>query len=111
MKRTDGHTNTWTTESEIIAPSKTFNIEIFVQTMINGQHEWIRYSRNSDCDQSIQFKTIRPQDDHFSLIQNKPRPCICTCREALQNYIAKENPENLENVKFSTNLQKYLQRQ
>ena len=110
MKQTDGHTNTWSTESKIIAPSKTFNIEIFVQTTINGKHEWIRYSRNSDCDHSMQFKTIRHHDNHFSLIQNKSRPCICTCREAVegkinhkykinklkfQNYIAKENPKNL----------------
>ena len=87
MKRTEGHMNRWTTESEIIAASKTFNIEIFVQTMINGKHEWIRYSRNSDCDHSIQFKTIRHQDNHFSLIQNKLRPCICTCREALEGKI------------------------
>ena len=41
MKPTDVHTNIWTTESEIIPASKTFNIEIFVQTMINGKHEWI----------------------------------------------------------------------
>jgi hypothetical protein len=72
MKQTDGHTNTWTTESEIIAASKTFNIEIFVQSMINGKHEWIRYSRNSDCDHSIQFKAIRHQNNHFSLIQINP---------------------------------------
>jgi hypothetical protein len=72
MKRTDGHTNTWTTESEIIAAGKTFNIEIFVQSMINGKHEWIRYSRNSDCDHSIQFKAIRHQNNHFSLIQINP---------------------------------------
>ena len=85
MKRTDGHTNTWTTE--IIAASKTFNIEIFVQTMINGKHEWIRYSRNSDCDHSIQFKAIRHQNNHFSLIQNKPRACTSTCREVLEGKI------------------------
>ena len=40
-KRTDGHTNIWVTESEIIAASETFNIEIFVQIMKNGKHEWI----------------------------------------------------------------------
>ena len=87
MKPTDVHTNTWTTESEIIPASKTFNIEIFVQTMINGKHEWICYSRNSDCVHIIQFKTIRHQNNHFSLIQNKPRPCMCTCREVLEGQI------------------------
>ena len=71
----------------IIAASETFNIEIFVQIMRNGKHEWIRYSRNSDCDHSIQFITIQHQDNHFSLIQNKPRPCNCTCREVLEGKI------------------------
>ena len=69
MKLTNGHTNTWATESEIIAASETFNIEIFVQTMINGKHKWMRYSRNSDCDHSIQFITIRYQDNYFSLLR------------------------------------------
>ena len=71
----------------IIAASETFNIEIFVQIMRNGKHEWIRYSRNSDCDHSIQFITIQHQDNHFSLIQNKHRPCNCTCREVLEGKI------------------------
>ena len=38
-------------------------------------------------DHSIQFITIRHQDNHFSLIQNKPRPCNCTCREVLEGKI------------------------
>lgn len=36
---------------------------------------------------TVQSITIRHQDNQFSLIQNKPRPCNCTCREVLEGNI------------------------
>jgi hypothetical protein len=44
MEQTNGHTNTWATEAEIMAASETFNCEIFIKTIVDGNFSWIRHS-------------------------------------------------------------------
>ena len=43
MEQTNGHTNTWATEAEIMAASETFNCEIFIKTIVDGNFSWIRH--------------------------------------------------------------------
>ena len=77
IKLDNGHTNTWATESEIIAASQAYDIEIFVKTDIDGNINWIRNSRYETCNHGLPFITILHENNHFSLIENQPRPCKC----------------------------------
>lgn len=66
MEQTNGHTNTWATEAEIMAASETFNCEIFIKTIVDGNFSWIRHSIKPNCDHDIPYISILHENQHFS---------------------------------------------
>ena len=77
MRKTNGNSLSYATEAEIIAASDLFEIDIFVQTEINHILGWTCYSSSPYCDHSNMFITIQHQNEHFNLMRNINRPCLC----------------------------------
>jgi hypothetical protein len=44
MGKTDGSVQSYATEAEIVAASELFNVDIFIQTLVNTKREWTKYS-------------------------------------------------------------------
>ena len=94
MEQTNGHTNTWAMEAEIMAASETFNCEIFIKTMVDGNFSWIRHSIKPNCDHDIPYISILHENQHFSLIINNVRPCQCNNQNIVNNKQSKDNIQN-----------------
>jgi hypothetical protein len=101
MEQTNGHTNTWATEAEIMAASETFNCEIFIKTIVDGNFSWIRHSIKPNCDHDIPYISILHEHQHFSLIINNVRPCQCNNQNIVNNKQC--NNQNIVNNKQSNN--------
>ena len=50
MGKTDGSVQSYATEAEIVAASELFNVDIFIQTLVNAKREWTKYSLDGKCD-------------------------------------------------------------
>ena len=46
MDKTDGSVQSYATEAEIVAASELFNVDIFIQTLVNTKREWTKYVTN-----------------------------------------------------------------
>jgi ATP/ADP translocase len=44
MGKTDGSVQSYATEAEIVAASELFNVDIFIQTIVNTKRKWTKYS-------------------------------------------------------------------
>ena len=44
MSKTDGSVQLYATEVEIVAASELFNVDTFIQTLVNTKREWTKYS-------------------------------------------------------------------
>ena len=91
MEQTNGNTDTWATEAEIMAASETFNCEIFIKTIVDGNFSWIRHSIKPNCDHDIPYISILHANQHFSLIINNVRPCQCNNQNIVNNKQRKDN--------------------
>ena len=40
VSKTDGSVQSYATEAEIVAASELFNVDIFIQTLVNTKREW-----------------------------------------------------------------------
>ena len=113
MEQTNGHTNTWAKEAEIMAASETFNCEIFIKTIVDGNFSWIRHSIKPNCDHDIPYISILHENQHFSLIINNVRPCQCNNQNIVNNKQSKDNiqKEVYSNSHFSEqwNFQQFVQ--
>lgn len=58
MSKTDGSVQSYATEAEIVAASELFNVDIFIQTLVNTNREWTKYSLNDKCDHSKTYVAI-----------------------------------------------------
>jgi hypothetical protein len=56
-----------------MAASETFNCEIFIKTMVDGNFSWIRHSIKPNCDHDIPYISILHENQHGSLIINNVR--------------------------------------
>ena len=93
MEQTNGHTNTWATEEEIMAASEIFNCEIFIKTMVDGNFSWRRHSIKPNCDHDndIPYISILHENQQFSLIITNVRPCQCNNQNIVNNKQSKDN--------------------
>ena len=88
-----------------MAASETFNWEIFIKTIVDGNFSWIRHSIKPNCDHVIPCISILHENQHFSLIINNERPCQCNNQNIVNN--KQSNNQNIVNNKQSKdNIQK-----
>ena len=65
MGKTDGSVQSYATDAEIVAASKLFNVDIFIQTLVNAKREWTKYSLDDKCDHSKTYVAIIHENEHF----------------------------------------------
>ena len=81
MKKSKGGPEIWGTEAEIIALCNVLNMDTFIRKR-NGQNwEWLKFPIQNGCNHDKKFITIQYESNHFSLISNTKRPCICNHRD------------------------------
>ena len=78
-----------------MAASETFNCEIFIKAMEDGNFSWIRYSIKPNCDHDIPCISILHKNHHFSLIINNVRPCQYSNQNIVNNKQSKDNIQKI----------------
>ena len=79
MMRSDGHTNSWATEAEILATSKSYKI-IFVLREQYRNTGWQKFSFDKECNHNKKTIKILNTANHFKLVTDEKRVCICVER-------------------------------
>jgi hypothetical protein len=114
MDNTDGSVQSYATEAEIVAASELFNVDIFIQTLVNTKREWTKYSLYDKCEHSKTYVVILHEHEHFKVLNKIARPCKCNYSPHYQrnkndkkNEIKHDNKGN--NVKTMTDTSKTSQ--
>ena len=78
--RSDGHTNTWATEAEILATSEAYKCDIFVLSEQYKIIGWQKFSFDKECNHNKKSIKILNTVNHFKLVTDEKRVCICVER-------------------------------
>ena len=78
--RSDGHTNTWATEAEILATSEAYKCDIFVLSEQYKNIGWQKFSFDKECNHNKKSIKILNTVNHFKLVTDEKRVCICVER-------------------------------
>ncbi|KAL5012680.1 hypothetical protein ScPMuIL_011231 [Solemya velum] len=84
-------TSSWATEAEILAASRVYNIDIFIDNCSTVDHQWIKFPIAEHCDHNINkdFICLTLKNEHFDLLQMNQRPCMCQVKSvAYQQHIS-----------------------
>ena len=80
MVRSDGHSNTWATEAEILATSEAYKCDVFVLRDQYINTGWQKFSLDKDCNHNKKLIKILNTANHFKLVTDDKRVCICVER-------------------------------
>ena len=68
MMRSDGHTNTWATEAEILATREAYKCDIFVLREQYRNTVWQKFSLDKECNHNKKLIKILNTVNHFKLV-------------------------------------------
>ena len=77
MMRSDGHTNTWGTEAEILATNEAYKCDVFVPREQYRNIGWQKFSFDKECNHNKKSIKILNTANHFKLVTDEKRVCIC----------------------------------
>ena len=77
MVRSDGHSDTWATEAEILATTEAYKCDVFVQSEQYINIGWQKFSLDNDCNHNKKAIKIVNTENHFKLVTDEKRGCIC----------------------------------
>ena len=77
MVRSDGQTNIWATEAEILATSEAYKCDVFVLREQYINIGWQQFSFDNDCNHNKKSIKILNTANHFKLVTDEKRVCIC----------------------------------
>jgi hypothetical protein len=80
MSKTDGSVQSYATDAEIVAASKLFNVDIFIQTLVNAKREWTKYSLDGKCDHSKTYVAIIHENEHFKVLNKSSLSVPAHCQ-------------------------------
>ena len=73
MMRSDGHTNTWATEAEILATSEAYKCDVFVQREQYINIGWQKFSFDKECNHNKKSIKILNTANHFKLVTDEKK--------------------------------------
>ena len=79
MMRSDGHTNTWATEAEILATSEAYKCDVFVLREQYINIGWQKFSFDKECNHNKKSIKILNTANHFKLVTDEKKS-VYLCR-------------------------------
>ena len=73
MMRSDGHTNTWATEAEILATSEDYKCDIFVLSERYKSIGWQKFSFDKECNHNKNLIKVLNTVNDFKLVTDEKK--------------------------------------
>ena len=85
--RSDGHTNTWATEAELLASREAYKCDLFVLREQYINLGWQKFSLDKECNHNKMLIKILNTANHFKLVTDEKKSVyFCRAVEGREKY-------------------------